>query len=221
MILQAKNLRKIYKNPTLLTVLADVSLDVAAGESVAILGKSGEGKSTLLHILGGLEEPTDGTLLLCGLSISAYLRNQTIGFIFQAYHLFERLTALDNVLMPLRIARRPMDKEWGLKLLEEVGLLSKADTPAHLLSGGEKQRVAIARAFCNDPALLLADEPTGNLDSASAQMVRELLFGMLKQKGKALVLATHDQELAGLCEQQLSLRSGYLEPQIAPVLKTR
>lgn len=207
MILRAKSLSKNYPD---LSVLKEISLDVAAGESVAIMGKSGEGKSTLLHILGTLEAPTSGSLEIGGIPAQPSMRLEKIGFIFQSYHLLEECTALENVLMPMRIARHKVDPAHGMKLLEEVGLTAKAATLAKFLSGGEKQRVAIARALCNDPVLILADEPTGNLDHSNSEVIQQLLFSSVKKRGKSLIIATHDAEFAALCDRRLSLKDGRL-----------
>ncbi|MBU6382968.1 MAG: ABC transporter ATP-binding protein [Verrucomicrobia bacterium] len=207
MILQAKNIVKCYDN---LSVLSGVSLSIEAGQTIAICGRSGEGKTTLLHILGTLEEPDSGEIELAGMRLSRSnakeLRNQQIGFIFQSYNLLEDFTALENVLMPARIARKQITRSMGLELLARVGLEHKCDVPAKVLSGGERQRVAIARALCNDPPLILADEPTGNLDRENGKKVGELLL----QLNKALILVTHDAELAALCHTQSVLKDGKL-----------
>lgn len=210
MILQAHNLKKTYHSPSPVSVLRDVSLEVAACETVAIQGRSGEGKSTLLHILGTLEEPDSGALLLNNEPVTRLnaplLRNQAIGFIFQNYNLLDDLSALENVLLPLRIARKPVDEIWGIDLLDRVGLAHRALFPAKILSGGERQRVAIARALCNQPSLILADEPTGNLDRTHAQEIVQLLLSL----NTALLLVTHDAELASLCARRHLLQNGML-----------
>lgn len=218
MILQAQDIEKTYEGPTPVKVLSAVSLEVRRGESVAIMGKSGEGKSTLLHILGTLEKPSAGDLLICGKpasSSSAELRNEHIGFIFQSFNLLEDYTLLENVLMPAKIARKRTDRgsppyQRALELLEKVGLSARANFLAKLLSGGEKQRAAIARALCNDPDLILADEPSGNLDRAHSAEVHDLLLDSVKQMGKTLIVVTHDPELAKLCDRTLQLKSGKL-----------
>src|SRR5579885_2914386 len=170
-LLKAKGLSKTYSSPTLVEVLKNITLEVEQGEAIAIMGKSGEGKSTLLHILGTLEKPSDGEIEICGKKVSHFplapLRNQHIGFIFQSFNLLEDYTALENVLMPAKIGRKathPNSEAYqrGLNLLERVGLSPRAHFLTKLLSGGEKQRVAIARALCNDPDLIFADEPSGN-----------------------------------------------------------
>lgn len=217
MILKAKNISKSFKSPTEVTILKNISLEIQAGETVAIMGKSGEGKTTLLHILGTLEPATEGTLEICGLAANSsnwnYLRNQKIGFIFQAYNLLEDYTVLENILMPAKIAiqdTRPGSPahQRALELLKDVGLEHRADFPAKLLSGGEKQRAAIARAFLNDPALILADEPSGNLDHANSTIIYNLLLSAAQKRGKALIVVTHDRELAALCQKTYSLLDG-------------
>ncbi len=214
MILKAKELSKSFRFPQKVDVLRGISLSVAAGESIAICGRSGEGKTTLLHILGTLEEPDAGSLEIAGnLSTSsnaAILRNRHIGFVFQTYNLLEEFTTLENVIMPSRIARKPISRSRGLELLSYVGLENRADFPAKFLSGGERQRAAIARALCNDPDLILADEPSGNLDSANAQKIGELLLNLVKEKKKSLILVTHDMELASLCDKKYLLCAGTL-----------
>jgi len=207
MILTAKNICKTYPKVEL---LKNISLSVENGESIAICGRSGEGKTTLLHILGTLEQPDSGQIEIGGKSLTrsnaATIRNKEIGFIFQSYNLLEDFTTLENVLMPARIAREPAEREKGLELLRLVGLEDRADFPAKLLSGGERQRVAIARALCNNPHLILADEPTGNLDRANAQKIGELLLSL----NKTFILVTHDAELASLCDKQYTLQDGVL-----------
>ena len=218
-ILKAKGIVKRFTSPSPVTVLNGVDLDVLPGQSIAIVGKSGEGKSTLLHILGTLEKPCSGSLEICGQdAASAFLpnlRSRHIGFIFQTYNLLEDCTTLENVLMPAMIARRPTHPgsqayRRALQLLEEVGLKERAHFHAKLLSGGEKQRAAIARALINDPELILADEPSGNLDHAHSQEVHALLIRLVKSLGKSLIVVTHDRELSSLCDVTLQLKSGNL-----------
>ncbi len=216
MTLRARGLSKSFRSPRALTLFSSIDLDVAAGESVAILGRSGCGKSTLLQILGTLESPSSGSLQLCGEDALRgnleQLRLLKIGFVFQSFHLLNDLSALENVALPARIARRSAKEalERSMELLEELSLSSQAHTPAKLLSGGEKQRVALARALCNHPALLLADEPTGNLDRESAKEVEQLLFSSCKQHGTALLLVTHDEALARRADRLLLLENGLL-----------
>ncbi len=218
-VLTARHLSKTFKTPTLVTVLKDISLDIKQGQTVAITGKSGEGKTTLLHILGTLELPTAGTLEISGIpavpSSWSLLRNQKIGFVFQTYNLLEDYTVLDNILMPAKIAgqdTRPgsLAHTQALKMLSEVGLSHRAEFQAKFLSGGEKQRAAIARAFQNNPDLILADEPSGNLDHTHSTLIYKLLLSAAKDHGKALIVVTHDPELASLCEQHYTLMDGEL-----------
>ncbi len=215
MILQAKNITKTFRFPNTTELFSNISFELKAGESMSISGRSGSGKTTLLHILGTLEEPDTGEILIAGTPFSkangATLRNKHIGFIFQSFNLLEDFTALENVLMPARIARKTVSQEYGLHLLEQVGLEKLADFPAKLLSGGEKQRVAIARALCNDPDLILADEPSGNLDQANAELIGSLLVHLVEKKNKGLILVTHDSALASLCQKQYQLSSGHLK----------
>lgn len=213
-VLTARNIFKSFHFPQKVEVLSGVSLELSPGESIAICGRSGEGKTTLLHILGSLEEPDSGQIEIAGQPYSssknAKLRNHSIGFIFQAFNLLEDFTLLENVLMPARIARKRADRTYGLELLKKVGLESRADFPAKLLSGGEKQRAALARALCNNPDLILADEPSGNLDRANASQIGELLFSLVKQEKKSLILVTHDESLAKLCDKRYLLSEGKL-----------
>ncbi len=218
-LLQAKKIAKIFYHPQILQILSDISLEVHAGESVAIVGRSGEGKSTLLQILGTLETPCAGSLWIGGEealpSNRNRLRNAHIGFVFQSFHLLEDYSVLENVLMPARIARKPTGRgspaeRRAMALLEKVGLAERAHFHARWLSGGEKQRTALARAMCNDPDLILADEPSGNLDRPTAQLIHEMLLSFTREERKALLLVTHDRELAQLCTRQVELRSGRL-----------
>jgi lipoprotein-releasing system ATP-binding protein len=219
MILKAKQLTKKFSNPTLIEVLKGIDFEIDRGETVAVVGKSGEGKSTLLHILGTLEKPTSGTLEICGHDTSTAslpeVRNQHIGFIFQSYNLLDDYTVLENVLMPAKIARKPVHKgsvayQRAIELLEIVGLKERASFFVKLLSGGEKQRAAIARALCNDPDLIMADEPSGNLDHSHSQAIQSLLIGLAKNFNKGLIVVTHDKEFSSLCDKTLLLKDGYL-----------
>jgi lipoprotein-releasing system ATP-binding protein len=218
-VLSAKNIRKIFSHPIEIEILKGVSLDLQAGESIAIMGTSGEGKSTLLHILGTLEEPTSGELVIAGKSVHTNpppsLRNSHIGFVFQSFHLLEDYTVLQNVLMPALIAGKEIHQHSeayarGMDLVRKVGLASRLNYPTKLLSGGEKQRVSLARALCNDPEILLADEPSGNLDHTTSKQIQELLLGAVKEFNKSLIVVTHDSSLADLCERQFILCNGYL-----------
>ncbi|WP_068469209.1 ABC transporter ATP-binding protein [Candidatus Protochlamydia phocaeensis] len=219
-LLEACNIHKAFYHPLPVNILQGIYLRVRAGESVAIVGRSGEGKSTLLQILGTLELPCQGSLSINNRQVSssnrAFIRNAWIGFVFQSFHLLEDYTALENVLMPARIARKSVAKgslaeQRGLELLAKVGLAERAHFHTKLLSGGEKQRVALARALCNDPQIIFADEPSGNLDRQTANLIHEMLLGFVEDK-KALVLVTHDKELARLCSTQYELINGQLLP---------
>jgi lipoprotein-releasing system ATP-binding protein len=214
MILDARKLAKSFRFPQRVDVITSVTLSIGRGESIAISGRSGSGKTTLLHLLGTLEEPDAGELYIlgerCTPAKSPSLRAKSLGFVFQSYNLLEDFTALENVLMPARIAREPIDRSHGLDLLSQVGLDNKAAFPAKLLSGGERQRVAIARALCNDPDLILADEPSGNLDAANAKLIGDLLFSLVKDRKKSLILVTHDPQLASNCDQRYQLTDGHL-----------
>lgn len=220
-LLQAKKLTKVFYDPTPLKIFSDISLEVYPHQSVAIVGKSGEGKTTLLHILGTIDEPTSGTLIISGKTVTPHLRdvirNQHIGFVFQAFHLISDITVLENVLLPLKIARENVDSmsknyERAITLLERVGLKDRIHHPSAKLSGGEKQRTALARAFVTNPDIILADEPTGNLDHNTAHEIQELLFEFIKTEGKALILVTHNVQLAKLTSACYELESGQLRP---------
>ncbi len=214
MILRAKALKKSYYAPSEVQVLCGASIEVSRGEAVAIMGKSGEGKSTLLHILGTLEKPCSGEIEFMGRPLASYslpvLRNQKIGFVFQSYNLLEDYTLLENLLMPAHIARKTPDRTRADQLLGEVGLEGRAHFLTKHLSGGEKQRASIARALFNDPDLILADEPSGNLDRINSQTIHELLLKTVKERKKTLIVVTHDRELADLCDRQLTLKDGVL-----------
>lgn len=220
-LLSAKNIQKSFYTPNRFPILKGINLDVFAGESVAIIGRSGEGKSTLLQILGTLEQPCEGTLIIKEKEVSSsnktQLRNQSIGFVFQSFHLLEDYTTLENILMPARIARQSVGEgsaahRKALHLLEKVGLSDRAHFHTKLLSGGEKQRVALARAMCNNPDLILADEPSGNLDRQTSDLIHQILFSFIKDHQKALIVVTHDRELASLCNRQYELKDGMLHP---------
>lgn len=203
-------------------VLRGVSLAVNRGETLSITGASGAGKSTLLHILGGLDRPTGGAVQLEGrdlyrLSAAARteIRATRVGFVFQAYHLLPELDVLDNVLLPAlsrtgALGRMASLRERAKGLLDRVGLSHRGAHRPVELSGGEQQRAALARALMNDPTLLLADEPTGNLDSATGQQVLDYLFALTRERGHTLIMVTHNEAVAGLCRRQLHLRDGRL-----------
>lgn len=211
-ILEARSLSKEFPGVVL---FSEISLTVEEGKSIAIIGKSGSGKSTLLHILGTLEKPTKGQVLFPKASAASAqkIRMNHIGFVFQSFELLEDYTLLENVLMPGKIAKTPLAqcKQRAFELLANVGLLEKKDLPTKFLSGGEKQRGAIARALCNDPDLLLVDEPTGNLDPLNAQLVQDLLFSCCRKYGKSLVMVTHDKDLAAFCDSCYELKQGTLQ----------
>jgi lipoprotein-releasing system ATP-binding protein len=218
-ILQAKGIFKTFYRPLKVQILKGVDLTVARGQAVAITGRSGEGKSTLLQLLGTLESPCEGTLEISGQFVSnfnkAHIRNKNIAFVFQSFHLLEDYTALENILMPARIGRTNTSKgspsyNRALQLLERMGLKERAHFHTKLLSGGEKQRVAIARALCNDPDLILADEPSGNLDKQTAENIHSLLLNFARQENKSVIIVTHDQNLAGICDKQYVLQDGKL-----------
>jgi lipoprotein-releasing system ATP-binding protein len=215
----ASHLQKTFIDPVRIEILKDVSLEAAQGETIAIMGRSGEGKSTLLHLIGALETPTAGQIKIAGIELTtsnaARIRNRYIGYIFQAFHLLEDDSVLENVLMPAKIARLPTHKGSpqylrAIQLIELVGLTERIHFPTKLLSGGEKQRVAIARALCNDPNLILADEPSGNLDRANSKIIHSLLIRCAREFNKTLIVVTHDEELAGLCDRVLRLKEGCL-----------
>lgn len=219
MILRAKKIKKCFQFPNYLELLNGIDLEVAAGETVAIMGRSGEGKSTLLHILGTLDSATDGELEIGGHRVTdentASIRNREVGFVFQSFHLLEDYTVLQNVLMPARIARKNVNKGSAVhsnaeELLNKVGLGERLHHFGKQLSGGEKQRVAIARALCNDPSILLADEPSGNLDRKTAEGIHALLLDFAHSHKKSLIVVTHDQELANLCSTVYQLKNGLL-----------
>ena len=198
-----------------LTILEGVSLDVERGDAVAVIGPSGSGKSTLLGLIAGLDAPTEGTITVGGVEITrlgeaalARFRRQTIGYVFQSYHLIPTLTAAENVAVPLELAGARGVAARTRALLEQVGLGERAHHYPVQLSGGEQQRVALARAVALDPPLLLADEPTGNLDSATGAAIIDLLFALNRERGSTLLLVTHDPALAERADRVVSLRDG-------------
>lgn len=214
-VLEARRLSKSYSTAAgPLEVLGDVSFRLEAGRSMAILGPSGSGKTTLLGLCAGLDRASSGSVLLDGNDLGAMdedrlaaLRNERVGFIFQSFQLLPTLTALENVMVPLELRGEDAGKR-ALELLDHVGLGERASHYPVQLSGGEQQRVAIARAFINEPGILFADEPTGNLDGATAARVRELLFDIQSARGSSLVLVTHDEDLARRTDAILRLAGG-------------
>lgn len=217
-VLKSQGLTKKVSSPEgELTILDQADLEIAAGESVAILGPSGAGKSTLLSLLAGLDLPTSGQVWVNGRELTALdedgraaVRADQVGFVFQSFHLVPALTALENVMLPLELAGRPEPRATARTALEEVGLGPRVGHYPRQLSGGERQRVAIARAFVGSPAVLFADEPTGNLDSRTGGRIADLLFGLNAERGTTLVLVTHDRVLAERCDRQLEMDGGRL-----------
>lgn len=220
-ILEAKGIFKSFFKPQRVDIIKDISLKLHTGESIAIIGRSGEGKSTLLQIFGTLEQACQGELEIAGKLLKrnnpTEIRNRHLGFIFQSFYLLEDYTVLENVLMPAKISRKAT--QYGsfaylqaVSLLEKMGLGNRIHHYGKHLSGGEKQRAAIARAFCNDPEIILADEPSGNLDRKTATGIHELLLNSVKENGKSLIVVTHDQELASLCDTRYTLQEGSLIP---------
>src|SRR6202050_4180885 len=217
-VLKTDHLTKQVSSPEgPLTIVQDVSLDIAAGESVAVVGPSGAGKSTLLALLAGLDAPTSGKIWLAGTDLGeldedgrARLRAQRVGFVFQAFHLVPSLTALENVMLPLELAGRKDARGGARAALERVGLSARQGHYPRQLSGGEQQRIALARAFVTAPAVLFADEPTGNLDTATGERVGALLFELNEHSKTTLVLVTHEIDLASRCQRPLHMEAGRL-----------
>jgi len=205
-----------------LTILQPTSFRIERGQSVAITGPSGSGKSTLLGLIAGLDAPTTGTIRLDGVDITAMseealarLRGEKIGIVFQFFHLIPSLTALENIMVPMEIAGARDAHQRGKALLADVGLSDRGHHYPSQLSGGEQQRVAIARALANDPPIVLADEPTGNLDSATGRQVIEILVAVNRVRGRTLVLVTHDPELAALASERIGLRDGRIVERVS------
>lgn len=209
--------KEVGDSTGVLTILHDIDFTLAPRESAAIVGASGSGKSTLLGIIAGLDTPTRGTVWLAGIDLfsldedaRAAVRAERLGFVFQSFQLMGNLTALENVMLPLELAGRRDARRAAAAMLERVGLGGRLGHYPRLLSGGEQQRVALARAFVVQPAVLLADEPTGSLDSATGETVMELMFELNRELGTTLVLVTHDPGIAARCERRLTIEAGRL-----------
>ena len=217
-LLSTRGLKKVYgKRDSLFEALKGIDLDIESGESVAIVGKSGSGKSTLMHLLALLDKPSKGEITLNGRSTSKLknrklnrLRNKEFGFVFQSFFMNANDSVLNNVILPLKIAGigRRERRRRALEALRVVELEDKAKNKAKDLSGGQKQRVCIARAIVNNPKVIFADEPTGNLDSTTGDKIENLLFGLNKEKGITLIIVTHDEELAAKCGRQIRIADG-------------
>ena len=217
-VLAAHNIGKKVSSPEgSLTILSGVSFSIAPGESVAVVGPSGAGKSTLLALLAGLDLPSEGYVMLNGVNLGkldedgrARVRAESVGFVFQSFHLVPSLNALENVMLPLELAGHGDARSAARTIIDRVGLGERWSHYPSQLSGGEKQRVAIARAFATEPAVLFADEPTGNLDTRTGETIMELMFDLNRRSSTTLVLVTHDNSLAARCERVLSLDAGKL-----------
>lgn len=217
-VLAASNVSKQVSSPEGgLTILSNVSFAIDKGDSVAVVGASGAGKSTLLALLAGLDLPTEGEIWLDGANLTnldedgrAAIRAANVGFVFQSFHLVPSLNALENVMLPLELAGKDSPRQKALEILQQVGLTERWSHYPAQLSGGEKQRVAIARAFATEPAVLFADEPTGNLDSRTGGHVMDLMFELNRDSSTTLVLVTHDKSLAARCDRIIGLDGGRL-----------
>ncbi len=217
-LIEVKNLTKVYRDGnSFFKALDGVSLKIEEGESVAIIGKSGSGKSTLMHLLAALDKPNEGEISIDGQNLAKMkkrelnkLRNKTFGFVFQQFFMNPKDTVLQNVILPLKIAGVSSKKrnEIAMKALEAVELADKAKNKASNLSGGQKQRVCIARAIANNPKIIFADEPTGNLDTKTGDKVEEILFNLNKERGVTLIIVTHDETLAAKCDRRIHIQDG-------------
>ena len=217
-VLAARNVSKQVSSPEgTLTILSNVSFAIDKGDSVAVVGASGAGKSTLLALLAGLDPPTEGEIWVNGVNLTnldedgrAEVRAASVGFVFQSFHLVPSLNALENVMLPLELASKDAPRQKASDILQQVGLAERWSHYPAQLSGGEKQRVAIARAFATEPAVLFADEPTGNLDSRTGEHVIDLMFELNRDSSTTLVLVTHDKSLAARCDRIIGLDGGLL-----------
>ena len=220
-LIEIKDVYKIYQNEEVsVLALQKISFSINEGEFVAIMGPSGSGKSTLLHILGFLDKPSKGTYLFDGKNLNDYseneiaeMRNEKIGFVFQSFNLLSRTTVFDNVKLPLFYSRKK-ESEWNNIIKQAIGAVELSNRENHepsQLSGGEKQRVAIARALINNPSILFADEPTGNLDSKSGKMIMEIMERLNRKDGKTVMLITHDQNIADYADRIIKIKDGMIE----------
>ncbi|GAB2021981.1 ABC transporter ATP-binding protein [Pseudolactococcus yaeyamensis] len=217
-LMEVKTVQRVFgKGEAEFVALNDVSLTIEKGESVAIIGKSGSGKSTLMHILALLDRPTSGKIILDGKDVTQikekqlnHVRNQQFGFVFQQFFMNAKDSVLDNVTLPLKIAGVPAKrrKELAMKALQQVDLAEKSKSKANDLSGGQKQRVCVARAIINQPQVIFADEPTGNLDSTTGERIENLLFDLNQSQGITLIIVTHDEDLAARCDRKIRMRDG-------------
>jgi putative ABC transport system ATP-binding protein len=219
-VLVTKSLTKQVTSPEgPLVIVDDINLNISAGQSVSIIGASGAGKSTLLALLAGLDEPSSGQVWLNNVELTALdedgraaVRARHVGFVFQSFHLVPALTALENVMLPMELAGAPLARQAALQVLDQVGLKARSGHYPRQLSGGEQQRVAIARAFVTKPAVLFADEPTGNLDAVTGERIIQLLFDLNRATGTTLVLVTHDTAIANRCQRVIRLEAGRVAP---------
>lgn len=228
-VIRCEQVTKSYlEGDQLRTVLHDITITVAAGEFVVLLGKSGSGKSTLLNLVSGIDTPSSGAIWVAGQRLDqlsererTLFRRRSIGFVFQFYNLAPTLTALENVLLPLELngQRGPAARATALEMLAAVGLADRANTYPDRLSGGEQQRVAIARALVHNPDLVLADEPTGNLDSDTGAQVLDLLDRLTRQVGKTLLMVTHSREMVGVADRVFQLRNGRISEETVPAMR--